>query len=360
MQGLAAHRRQLGVFTVVIAAVMGFLSVLFIWLVLARPIRDLTRGTHQVADGDLSHRLPVHSRDELGTLAESFNTMTGELAGARNELTTWAHTLEERVEEKTKELKRAHEHMLQAEKMASVGKLAAVVAHEINNPLAGILTYAKLLRKWLERNEWNEKRDEVKGSLELVETESRRCGEIVKNLLTFSRTAPIHLEPTELGPIFERVTRLVHHQCELAGIRAETAIAEGLPAVTCDPAAVEQVLLALVMNAIDAMPHGGNLWLRARLRGKGEEVELQVADDGVGIPADVLGGLFEPFFTTKERGVGLGLAISKGLVERHGGRIAVASEAGKGTTFTITLPLQAGAPRDNPMQEIAAEPVKAR
>jgi two-component system NtrC family sensor kinase len=237
--------------------------------------------------------------------------------------------------------------MLHVEKMASIGKMAAVVAHEINNPLSGILTYAKLLRKWLDRGETEGvKHQEAMQCLELIAGESRRCGDLVKNLLTFSRTAPMNVETTDLNAVMDRSVRLVQHQLEMNGIQLQLDLATDLPHVQCDPAQIEQVVLALVMNSIDAMPRGGNLWLRTRLNDSRDEVEIQVRDDGMGIPADILPQLFEPFLTTKEsgHGVGLGLAISRGIIERHNGHIEVQSEAGKGTTFTITLPLEAGSP----------------
>ena len=359
---LAADQALLVRFTGVALILMSALSVIFIWWVVHRPIQELMQGTEKVARGDLHYRLPVRSGDELGILAASFNKMTEDLAGAHSELTGWAHTLEERVEQKTRELRRAHEHVLQSEKMASIGKMAAVVAHEINNPLSGILTYTKLLQKWLERGEWDAaRREEVRSSLELIASESCRCGEIVKNLLTFSRTAPMHLEWADLRTVVDRVVRLVQHQAELANIQLQLEVAGALPPVHCDPAAVEQVLLALVMNALDAMPHGGNLWLRVRPAPQASEVQLQVADDGTGIPPDVLPRLFEPFFTTKEsgRGVGLGLAISRSVVERHGGRIEVESKLGRGATFTVTLPV-GSPPAETPGQASRVEAEKAR
>ena len=358
---LAQQQRQLMAFSGGAVVLISLVSVLFVWLVIDRPVRELAQGTRRVAQGDLESRLAVRTDDELGGLAASFNKMTGELAGARAELTAWARELEVRVEQKTRELKRAHEHMLQVEKMASVGKLAAVVAHEINNPLAGILTYTKLLRKWLERGEWEAaRREEVRSSLELIEAESRRCGEIVKNLLTFSRTAPIHFEAANLQGVVERVARLVQHQTNLAGIQIQLEVDPALPKVYCDPAAIQQVLLALVLNAIDAMPRGGNLWVRLQGLPESQEVQLQVKDDGSGIASEVLPHLFEPFFTTKERGrgVGLGLAVSRTIVERHGGRIAVHSEPGQGTVFTVTLPRDARVP--GPVPVAGEEPAKVR
>jgi two-component system NtrC family sensor kinase len=225
------------------------------------------------------------------------------------------------------------------EKMASIGKLAAVVAHEINNPLSGILTYAKLLEKWLKRHEIENKEEEAVQCLELIAGESRRCGEIVKNLLTFSRSAPMNVETTDLNVIVDRSIRLVKHQLEMGGIQLQLDLADGLPLIQCDPGHIEQVLLALIMNAIDAMPHGGNLWLHTRLSDC-DQVQIEVRDDGSGIPAEILPRIFEPFLTTKEtgRGVGLGLAVSHSIIERHSGRIEVQSELGKGTTFLVTLP----------------------
>jgi len=236
--------------------------------------------------------------------------------------------------------------VLHVEKMASIGKMAAVVAHEINNPLSGILTYAKLLRKWLDRGETEgEKHQEAMQCLELIAGESRRCGDLVKNLLTFSRTSPMNVETTDLNAVVDRCVRLVQHQLELTGIQLQQDLAQDLPRVQCDPAQIEQVLLALIMNAIDAMPRGGNLWLRTRLREPSDTVEIQVRDDGAGIPPEILPQIFEPFLTTKEsgHGVGLGLAISHGIIERHHGHIEVQSETNKGTTFTITLPLESAA-----------------
>ena len=304
-----------------------------------------------MAQGELGHSITVRSQDELGVLADSFNTMTRELRDAHNELTDWARTLEARVEQKTQELKRAHDQMMRVEKMASIGKLAAVVAHEINNPLAGILTYAKLLKKWFAKGaipdgtgrENDSRRYEVLSSLDLIESESRRCGEIVKNLLTFARATPLNFEPTNLKQIIDRCTLLVQHRLALGNIQLRLQVDQGLPQVRCDPAQIEQVLLALMMNAIDAMPAGGNLIVSLQFLAEKSRVQLQVKDDGAGISPELLPKLFEPFVTTKEsgHGVGLGLAISQSIIERHQGRINVASEPGRGTVFTITLPVDA-------------------
>jgi two-component system NtrC family sensor kinase len=232
--------------------------------------------------------------------------------------------------------------MLHVEKMASLGKMAAVVAHEVNNPLSGILTYAKLLRKWVSTGQTsNEKREEAMQCLELIAAESRRCGDLIKNLLTLSRTAPMNVQNTDVHTVIDRSLLLVRHQLELGGVEIQRQFAENLPLLACDPAQIEQVLLVLIMNAKDAMPKGGTLWIETRLSLNQAGIQIRVRDDGAGIAPDILPHIFEPFLTTKEtgRGVGLGLAISRGIVERHSGRVDVASELGHGTTFTITLPI---------------------
>ena len=323
--------------------IIAVLSWLFVWQVVDKPIKSLKQGTKHLAQGHLGYQIEVRSQDEVGALAESFNGMSLQLRAANAEIVEWATTLESRVDEKTKELQRAHDHMLHVEKMASLGKMAAVVAHEVNNPLSGILTYAKLLRKWVGTGQTsNEKKEEAMQCLELIAAESRRCGDLIKNLLTLSRTAPMNVQTTDLHSVIDRSLMLVRHQLELGGIEFQRELAQDLPVLSCDPAQIEQVLLVLIMNAKDAMPKGGNLWIETRLTSAGAAIEIRVRDDGVGIAADILPHIFEPFLTTKEtgRGVGLGLAISRGIVERHNGRIDVASELGHGTTFTITLPVQ--------------------
>jgi len=339
---LAESNARTLAYTLAAMVIVAALSWVFIMRVVGRPIKALAKGTEHLSRGELGYQIEAQSQDEVGDLARSFNDMSVQLRDAHQEITAWAKTLEDRVEEKTSELKRAHDHVLQVEKMASVGKMAAVVAHEINNPLAGILTYAKLLRKWIDRGEMKgDKLKEAAECLDLIGGESRRCGDIVRNLLTFSRTAPMNLETTDINVVVDRAVRLVQHQMEMAGVELQLYLDDDLPKMHCDPAQIEQVLLALIMNAIDAMPHGGNLWLRTRMNRAQDAVEIEVRDDGTGISPEVLPHLFEPFQTTKERGrgVGLGLAVSRSIIDRHYGRIDVQSELGKGTTFTVTLPV---------------------
>jgi two-component system NtrC family sensor kinase len=318
------------------AIVFGCLAAIaFMWVVVYRPVKELIRGTHRVADGDLGYRLPVRSDDELGDLAVSFNKMTEEVAGVQ------AH-IEEQVRRKTLELERVHKTLLRSEKMASIGKLAATVAHEINNPLFGILTYARLVLRELLKHELPN-RDELAEQLQTIERESKRCGELVKNLLTFSRQQPSQREPNDLNTVVHRAALLVKHKLEMQNIELTENLAADLPPVECDANQVQQVVLVLMVNASEAMPKGGKLEVSTGLDAAADQGFVRVKDSGCGIPEDVLPRIFDPFFTTKEdqNRTGLGLAVAHSIVEQHAGDISVRSAPGEGTEFTVRLPIAA-------------------
>jgi len=241
------------------------------------------------------------------------------------------------------------------EKMASLGKLAAVVAHEINNPLAGIRTYARLLRRQFASGAapppTSEQAAETDRILQMVDGEAGRCGDIVRNLLAFSRQSGARFAEEDLAPVIERCRMLLNHQAALLDVTLEARTAPDLPKVVCDGAQVQQVILALALNALEATPSNGRVSIEAAREGDG--VKIVVADTGWGIPKEHLDRIFEPFFTTKEagKGVGLGLAVVYGIVNGHHGRIDVQSELGQGTTFTVHLPARqpedgAGRPGD--------------
>jgi len=327
----AQHRAHLVLFMAITLAMIWLVSMVFIWGVVYRPVKELIAGTHRVADGDLDYRLAVRNHDELSELATSFNKMTTELAGVHAEI-------EERVRRKTVELDQAHRSLLSSEKMASIGKLAATVAHEVNNPLFGILTYARLTLKEVEKGP-AASRAEMVEQLRIIERESKRCGDIMRNLLTFARQAPSHREPNDVNTLIGRALVLVRHQAELLGIDLQSHLGQNLPAVSCDAGQIQQAVLVLLVNATEAMPHGGVLEVATELDSAAGQVRIRVRDTGSGIPPEVLSQIFDPFFTTKEdqQRTGLGLAVARSIIEQHGGEIAVESTPGKGTEFVLTL-----------------------
>lgn len=341
---IAQGRRQMiGSFTVSIAIISLIVGGL-IWIMVHQPVKQLIAGTKRVAAGDLDYKINLSSHDEIGELATSFNRMTDELKQANDQLTDWAKTLETRVEQKTVELKRAHEQMIQVERMASIGKLAAIVAHEINNPLAGILTYAKLLLKKVRNNGFAAgDHESAKQYLEMIASESARCGDIVKNLLQFARQTAVNLQPNDVNEIIRQSARLVQHKMDLMNLTTRIQLDDQMPTIVCDAQQIKQALVALLINACEAMTSGeGVLEVGSRYRPELRAVEITVRDNGVGMDEETQKHIFEPFFTTKEqgKGVGLGLAVVYGIVNRHAGEIEVESALGHGTTFTLRLPEQ--------------------
>jgi two-component system NtrC family sensor kinase len=334
--------------TLLALALVCVFTLLFAWRVVYRRVRELIDGTRKVAQGDLSYRLPVRSRDELGEMAESFNKMTLDLEKANSEIMAWTRTLEERAEKKAKELEKAHEFMAGAERMASLGKLAATVAHEVNNPLMGILTYARLTRKAIDKADpAPPDKERLIEQLQIIEHESRRCGDLMRNLLMFARQSSRTLQHNDINSLVSRAVLLVRHQLELNGIELEQNMAPDLPEVTCDAGQIQQIVLGLLVNATEAMPpnSGGKLWVSTLRIADPEGIAIMVRDDGPGIAPEVLPHVFEPFFTTKtdEQRTGLGLAVAKSIVEQHGGEISVKSAPGEGAEFTIRLTLEGAA-----------------
>jgi len=338
--GAAEQKRHLVIVTLLAAMLISLLGVAYIWLAIYRPVKELTIGTRRVADGDLKYRLPVRSQDELGELADEFNRMTADLESARDEITSWAKTLEQRVEQKTEELERAHQTMLSSEKMASIGKLAATVAHEVNNPLFGILTYARLnLRKLAGCDIPDEDKKEMVEQLQVIEHESKRCGEIMRNLLTFARQAPSRRDRNDINTLIGRAVVLVRHKLDLQSIALEQDLAAAVPPLECDAGQIQQVMLILLVNAAEALGKDGRIEVKTELTDG--TVRIHVQDNGPGIPDDVIPKIFDPFFTTKEdqQRTGLGLAVAKSIVEQHGGQIEVHSKKGVGTEFLVSLPV---------------------
>lgn len=342
-------------YSIVFIFIAMFLFSLLFYLIIYRPINELKEGTVRLALGDLEYRIQTQRRDELGMLARSFNNMAGNLKHAYDELKDWSYKMAQRVNEKTAELERMHHGMLQIEKMASLGKMAATVAHELNNPLSGIVTYAKVLQKRIDKNfAHSADKEKYLQDLELIRSESLRCGKIVSDLLAFARGSTAKYQECTLKEIVDRAMNIVRHHIELAGIEAESQINIQPEKIKCDPDQFLQALVALLINAVEAMPNGGELKVRAEnLEKKPGYVLLSISDSGSGIPDEIKDKIFDPFFSTKkdQKGVGLGLTVVYGIVQRHGGKIWAESSEQKGTIFFIELPVQSPQITENPNEK---------
>ena len=300
---------------------------------ITRPLAVMVEATDKIAQGDLRHRVDLKGQDEIGQLARAFNRMTDELSLAHEDLTQWGQTLERRVEERTRELRETQDQLVVSEKLAALGKMAAGVAHEINNPLTTILINTHLL---LERPG----RDAEEGeTMNLIADETIRCAAIVRGLLDFARLTPSQAAPTDINDVVERTLLLLEKQALVRNIRIEKALDRTLPPIEVDKNKIQQVFSNLAINACEAMPRGGTLVVASRMSRDGTIIEITFTDTGVGISKENIPRLFDPFFTTKSFGTGLGLAVSYGIIRQRGGTILVRSEVGKGTVFTVRIPL---------------------
>ena len=302
---------------------------------LLKPVRALLAGTGHVMQGDLGYRVAVVEKDEIGELAESFNAMAQEIQQHRGHL-------EKMVQAKTAELKQAQDSLLQSEKLASIGLLASGVAHELNNPLTSILMNVNLLMEEVEDQ------PQLHSELKRIGDDTIRCKRIIDDLRDFSRRHDLDIHSSDLNEVVRKTLGLIAHELKLHGITLFAELYPQLLQVPCDPGRVQQVLMNVFVNAIQAMPQGGSLTVRTRMRES--LAEIAVKDTGPGIAAEIKGKIFDPFFTTKPDGTGLGLSIVYRIMEEHGGSIAVESltaqeaktgESGTpGTTVRLFLPVK--------------------
>ena len=279
-----------------------------------QPIKQLILASHQWADGNLDYRVEATQTDEIAELTETFNMM--------------ASSLKER-DERLKEY--TQQQIMRSERLATLGQLAAGVAHEINNPLGAILMYAHLS---LEETEAGDNRCR---NLERVVVEATRCKTIVRGLLDFARQSEPNVEQSDVNEIVRRTLSLLERQALLKNVGITTALCDSLPMAMMDSSQIQQVFTNIILNAAEAIEGEGGLTITSRVASDGKSIEIEFADTGCGIPRENFEKIFDPFFTTKEvgRGTGLGLAVSYGIIARHKGAIEVESEPGKGTTFTV-------------------------
>lgn len=339
---LALERRMLALSS---AAVLGLVVLVGIVArrVVVRPVIQLLSGTEHVAKGELGQEIPVQSADEIGALARSFNHMTESLSRARRERRELMDGLEREVEERTAALRAAQNQLVQSEKLASLGKLAASIAHEINNPLSGILTSSKLLLRTLEEGRAADATPTFVRHLRLMERETHRCTAIVRNLLDFARQREPTFTEADVNACVEEALTLLKNQIVIQKIALERRYAQ-LPPACADFGQLRQAFVNVILNACEAMGEGGALTVSTRLVDGDRTIEVGVRDTGGGIAPDHLSKILDPFFTTKEKGTGLGLSVVYGVIARHGGTLDIQSELGRGTTVLIRLPV-AGPPK---------------
>ena len=320
---------------VISVVVLGLLLILLLTRVVNRPIDKLLAATKTAAHGNLDQTVSIRSHDELGELSESFNNMITELKRSRDAIEEWTQTLEHRVQERTQELQRIQDQLVRAGKMVALGELAAGVAHEINNPLTGVLTFSSLMLKKVDENHpW-------KKDLENIVQQTTRCRNIVRGLLDFARQRKPDKKEWDIHTIINQTVTLVENQARFQNIKINKEFKADMPLLFIDADQIQQVFMNILINAADAMTgDGGILTIKTNL--KDGIAEVSFTDTGSGMSKETLSKLFAPFFTTKEtgKGTGLGLAISYGIIQSHNGDIDVESEVGKGSTFRIKLPVE--------------------
>jgi len=301
----------------------------------ARPIQRLKWGVEALAEGDFDSEVVVRTADEIGSLAKSFNRVRQELKETYGKLQGKVEAADEDLRRANEELREKQKQLVHAEKLASLGALAAGVAHEINNPLGTIALYAQMTLD--EPGENNENRRE---NLGIILKHSTKAGQIVRNLLEFARRTELEMKPMGINAVLEDVISMTGHQAELQQVDVIEELRPDVPTIVGDADKLRQVFVNIVINGLQAMPEGGRLTVTSSVAPGGQAVQVSIADTGRGIPQDKIDRIFDPFFTTKEtgKGTGLGLSVSHGIIEQHKGGITVESTPGKGTTFTVTIP----------------------
>jgi two-component system NtrC family sensor kinase len=327
---------EMTVYAVFLMTVSSFIVYIVLRKFVLKPVSTLSEGMKKVATGDLEQKVVLNSEDEIGVLSGTFNLMTKDLKVAREKTENFAQMLEAEVAKKVVELKKSQDKLFQAEKLSSLGRLTADVAHEIRNPLTAVGGFAHRLYNIVEGKKQKEYAD-------VIITEVDRLEKILKDVLTFSRDARFHLERRALEEAVHEVVKVYESLCREQSIGVDVRIAQNLPPVLIDKDQVKQALTNLVTNAMDAMPKGGMLTISV---GKEEINDVtyvfsRVSDTGPGIPEEKLPLIFEPFFSTKEiHGTGLGLSITRKIIEEHGGLIKAESVEGKGATISLYFPFQ--------------------
>ncbi|MDA8078423.1 MAG: ATP-binding protein [Nitrospiraceae bacterium] len=334
--GIKKQGIAITVYVAIFLCVISVVLCTILWNFVTTPVNMLTKGMERVAGGDLDYHLDIDTRDEIGELAQAFNAMTSDLKKAKNELVEWGNTLEKKVQEKTEAIQRAQAQLIHSEKLASLGRMAAGVAHEINSPLTGIVTFGHLLLKRFPPG--TEEHDDIQVIIE----QANRCSTIIRGLLGFARASAADKAHTDINDVINHALNIVKNKADFFNIKLITDFDPTLARVKADPSQLQQVFLNLIMNAADAVEGKGAITIvtKTLMDGAGDFVEVEVRDTGPGITDENLEKIFEPFFTTKPvgKGTGLGLAVTHGIIQDHGGKIFIKTKPGEGTSFFIRLP----------------------
>jgi len=304
-------------FISLITAMCGILIAFYLTNRIVKPINEVVAASDIIAGGNYSKKLRVFSDNELSHLSEAFNRMIDAI-----------------YDRDLKIKETAHNQIAQSEKLASLGRLAAGIAHEINNPLTGVLTYSSMLKDDLAGTEYVD-------DLNVIIDETLRCRKIVKEVLDFARETRLEKEYADINKVLNGALAILEKHVNLRKVKLTKIFADNIPEILVDVNQMKQVINNLALNAADAMPDGGELTIETSFAAEDNTVRISFRDTGAGISAENLGKIFDPFFTTKEpgKGTGLGLAVIYGIIERHNGRITVHSDQGNGTEFLIKLPV---------------------
>jgi len=342
MRELAARSALMSLLSVV---TVSFFVVLFARRFVQQPVRKLIAATHTMGMSDQVEPVQIVADDEMGELAQSFHSMQERLIASNQQVRDFTETLERRVEERTQRLREAERKLILSDRLASLGQLAASVAHEINNPLSGVINFGRLMQRLTAGNEVpRERMADFRTYLGHVVNETERCARIVRDLLVFARHSTQDWAPQDFNEIVRRTLSVINHRLELGEVTPQLELAPDLPPLTCDASQMQQIVINLVLNAAESMAQG-SVTIRTRYDRERDSVVLEVGDTGSGIAPEHLARIYDPFFSTKEdgKGTGLGLAVVYGIVNAHGGQIDVETAVGRGTTFEVALPLGGGA-----------------
>ncbi|MRR18897.1 sensor histidine kinase [bacterium] len=328
----------------IITAIVVTMLIYFTRKRIKDPLHSIITASEAVASGEVNTRLEIGPDllEDMKKVSLAFNNMLDNIDRATVELENWSKQLEYKVQKKSEELSEAQNELINVERIASLGKLSASVAHEINNPLSGILIYTKLVYKQLANQDITpEKRENMLRQLKLIETETKRCGDIVKGLLDFSSKDQDDFEEKHLNEILQGTYELMMHHIKIANITFLTDLSARSDLIFCSPNQIKQACIAILVNASEAVSEYGEIVIRTK-NPDSNTVRLEISDNGSGISPDDIPHIFEPFFSTKRdaRGIGLGLPIVHGIVQNHKGKVEVDSVVGRGTTVSIILPLR--------------------